>query len=191
MTLTLQALTELEAVNIMLESIGEMAVNTLDDDAISDASVARQILHNVSRQIQAQGLQCNSEKDYSLIKDENGNIYIPNNALQVDASDTNLNVSVRGNRLYDKDNHTFAFKDNIDVDIVLFLPWEELPEVVRDYVVIKAARQFQRKVLGSETLDAISGIDEAQAFLAFRQQELKTKDCNIFKNPSYTAILRR
>ena len=45
--------TELEAVNIMLSSIGEAPVNSLSSGLV-DAELAQTTLHNVSREVQAQ-----------------------------------------------------------------------------------------------------------------------------------------
>ena len=57
--------TELEAVNIMLSTIGEAPVNNLDSGLV-DAETAETILKNVSRDVQSHGWNFNSEPDYTL-----------------------------------------------------------------------------------------------------------------------------
>jgi len=191
MALPLTTLTELEAVNYMLSVIGEQPVNSLDDAGITEASLARTVLHHTSREVQAQGLNCNSDKEYPLTPDINGIINLPLNYLSVDASDINLQVSPRGKRLYDKTNHTFTFDKDVPVDIVFFLAFEDLPTHVSHYVTIKAARKFAVNVLGSGTLDDLNTDDETSAKILFESIELRNNDFNIFNNYSSYKIINR
>jgi len=77
-------LTELDAVNIMLEVIGEMPVNALPAEGVADALIAEKLLHNKSREVQNHKLQCGSESDVTLTPDGSSHILIPANALFVD-----------------------------------------------------------------------------------------------------------
>ncbi len=98
--LPLTLLSELDAVNAMLESIGEQPVNTLETSGISEVSIARDTLHAVSRQVQAAGLHFNSEEGYTLPMDTDGQIIHPANTLKVDATDPGSDYVQRGNRLF-------------------------------------------------------------------------------------------
>lgn len=191
MALPTVPLTELDAVNIMLANIGEQPANQLDESGISEVSIAQQMLHNVSRQIQAKGLRCNSETNYTLPLDVNGEIILPSNTLKVDASDPSLDVCQRDGKLYDREKHTFIFTKPVDVDITFFLPFEQLPQSVRDYITIVAARQFQVRWLGSETLSALTEDDERKAYLALIDEEIDTGDFNIFNSYDTAMMLRR
>lgn len=189
--LNLTPTTELEAVNLMLVSIGEQPVNTLEQPGVSEVSIARDILHQVSRQVQAIGLRCNSESNYRLPVDVDGYIILPSNTLSVDASDPTMDVVQRGNKLYDRKNHTYKFAQGVEVDIVFFLPFEELPQVVRDYIAIRAARVFQAKTVGSEALHAFTAEDEQKAYLALVAAEIDSGDYNIFNNSDIQRMLQR
>lgn len=189
--LNLTPTTELEAVNLMLVSIGEQPVNTLEQPGVSEVSIARDILHQVSRQVQALGLRCNSESNYRLPVDVDGYIILPSNTLSVDASDPTMDVVQRGNKLYDRKNHTYKFTQGVEVDIVFFLPFEELPQVVRDYIAIRAARVFQAKTVGSESLHAFTAEDEHKAYLALVAAEIDSGDYNIFNNSDIQRMLQR
>lgn len=190
-TLPLVPMTELDAVNAMLISIGEQPVNTLEVTDNAEVLIARNILHQVSRQTQAVGLLCNSEENYPLAVDVDGYIRLPANTLKVDATDSSIDVVMRGRRLYDRKNHTYKFKDTLNVDIVFFLPFEELPQVVRDYITIRAIRVFQSKVVGSETLYEFTAKDEMDAYMAMVQQEVDHGDYNMLNNPDVQMMLRR
>src|SRR5690625_3614987 len=102
MSLPLQPLTELDAVNIMLVSIGEQPVNTLELAGVSEVSVGRDILHQTSRQVQSQGLRCNYEENYPLTRDVNGQVKLPANTLKVYPTDHTVDYVQRGDRLYDR-----------------------------------------------------------------------------------------
>lgn len=191
MGLPLQPLNELEAVNVLLEAIGELPVNSLEATGVSEVSIARNTLHRISRQVQEYGLESNTERNYPLIPDVNGYIYLPSNTLKVDASDSNMEVIQRGNRLYDKKNHTYKFKDKVEVDIVFFLPFDELPQVARDYITIVASRVFQANVIGSANTDNLLADDEQKAWIALFNAELSVGDYNVFNSTDTMMMLRR
>lgn len=190
--LPLQPMTELDAVNIMLSVIGSQPVNSLELAGVSEVSIARETLHQVSRQVQARGFRFNTEENYRLPVDVDGYIYIPKNALRIDLSDPNdTDIVPRGNRLYNRRTHSFKFTDGVDVDIVWFLPFEELPQTVRDYITIRAARVFQGRVLGDDKTYAFTLQDEMLAYQTMMEAEMDTGDYNIFKNPDIQRILMR
>ena len=184
--------TELEAVNYMLLSIGETPVNTLDSDATEPiAMVAYRTLHQISRQVQATGLYCNSEYKYPLRRDVNGYLHVPLNTLKADATDPTVDVVLRGRKLYNRRTHSYIFDRDLEVDLVLFLSFEELPQVVRDYITVRAVRVFQSKVLGSDTLHSFSLQDEMEARMAMVQEEVDSGDYNILRNPDVIIMNRR
>nr|BDD44390.1 hypothetical protein 6 [Deltaproteobacteria bacterium] len=186
-------MSELEAINEMLSLIGEQPVNSLDDTAsVSFASLARKTLNRVSRQVQTSGLHCNTEYNYELTPDVDGYVNLPNNTMRVDASAIANDYIQRGMKLYDKDNHTYIFTNSsIELDIIFFLEWELLPQVVRDYIWIVAARAFVAKTRPSETLDGLTQDDQDAAFINFQNAELENGDYNIHNNYSASNIIGR
>lgn len=183
-------LTELDAVNAMLDLVGELPVNTLETSGVSVASSARACLNRVSREIQKRGLHGNFEKNFVLPIAEDGCIYLPPNTLKVDNSRGYSDVVQRGSRLYDKVEHTYKFKAPIQVDIVFFLPFEELEQHVRDYVAIRAGRQFEARTLGSGDIQAATEKDELEALTEFRRGENRAMDANFLSHPSHRNIFR-
>lgn len=184
--------TELEAVNTMLAIIGEQPVNTLEDSGVSEATLARTTLLRVSREVQAKGLNCNSEDGVSYTPDNEGFINLPAETLMVDASDPTRKVAQRGLRLYDLEEHSYVFSEPIDLDIVLMLAFDDLPQTVKDYVVIKAARKFAANVLGSDIVHQLSAEDEMSAYRVMAAAELDKGDFTIFDAPDcIQAVLNR
>ena len=185
-------ITELEAVNDMLRTIGEQPVSTLVTSGLSEATIAYDVLQTVSREVQSRGLHCNSEEHYPLTKDADGYINIPANALKVDGFYTYDDVVMRGTRLYDRYNHTFVFTEDKEVNIVFFLPFTDLPQTARQYIYIKAARRLQAQLIGSATLDGFTKEDEQKAWVALFEEEFMTADAFITDTyETYKIVSRR
>ena len=184
--------TELGAVNTCLSAIGEEPVNLIPSSGVTEATIAYNVITEISREVQSNELHCNTEYDYPLMANSAGEIVVPSNALRVDAMDGSLNVVQRGTRLYDKTNHTFMFtQKTMKVEIVFFLPYEELPQHVRHLIAIRSARVFQRRFLGSTTIDGLTAQDEMRAFAAFSRAESKTDDRTYLSTSTPSRIIRR
>lgn len=174
--------TELQAVNIMLSTIGESPINSLDgSSAVADSTIAREVLKEVSIQVQEEGWHFNIEKNFLLTPTNTGEIFLPSNCIQCDSSgyDYQRDVCVRGTRLYDREKHTYQFDAPIHVDMFLLLEFEELPQAARHYITIRSARVFQQRVVGSETLGNFTERDEMRARANLRKYEADTADYNI------------
>ena len=182
--MALSMTSELDAVNIMLGTIGESPINSLDAaTGVVDAVTARAILSEVSVQVQEEGWHFNTEYEFVLTPSlDSKEIYVPANAIEVDASayDRNdIDVAIRGNRLYDRKNKTFQFQQDIKADLTILLEFNGLPQAARHYITVRAARVFQQRVIGSDTLGSFSEKDEARALRSMRRYESKTADYNI------------
>lgn len=190
-------MTELEAVNEMLMSIGQAPVSTLAVSGIKDVNIAKAELQKVSRRVQSQGWNWNSDEAYPLSPDVDGVVLIPAGAIKVDPTDKFVNLVQRrhptkGLALYDRDNRTFVFEAPVDCDIVWAYEFEDLPETARCYVATAAGRKFQSRVIGSRILDAFQAEDEARAWTLLIREERASRDTNLFrKNPGLQAFSNR
>ena len=194
MALTLTPTSELDAVNTILGVIGEAPVNSLDIPGLASVDVARQILHDVSREIQSQDWEFNSETSYELPLSIEGFIYTPPNILKIDVTDTWLQKYLpvqRGTRMYDRKNHTYVFPEVIDFDVVFFLPFDELPEQLRRYVTIRAARVFQRRFLSSDSINAFTEEEEQRARAEALAADASVADYNMAENYDVFRVMDR
>lgn len=275
MALDLVSISELDAINEMLTSTGGSPLSSIDDVAdLEDASIARQTLHNISRELQSEGWHFNTEIEEALtpatsrtlvalpndvtgitkanpgvvssvahglavgdlvyftgltemtelntttqtvtavgsadifsINDtssygaaettggacasevtvEIGEIALSLNTLGCDTVGANasLNVTIRGSKLYDLENLSFdfsAYASGLEVDRIVFLTWTALPEYVRRYIHIRAARKFQKKMLASSELENMTAEDEMRAFANFKNREAQNADFNVLTN---------
>jgi hypothetical protein len=184
--------TKLEAVNIMLSSIGEAPVNSLASGLV-DAEMAETILNATSREVQSRGWKFNYEQNYRLTPTANGEILLPPNALKADPTkyDPNKDLIQRGGRMYDLKSHSYTIGSSVELDIVFFLDFELLPEAARHYITIRAARVFQDRVVGSDALHGFQERDEMFALVELKDAEADTGDYTIFDNYAVARVLDR
>jgi len=185
---------ELDAVNIMLTSIGESPINTLGS-GLQEAEIAEVVLDNVSRDVQSAGWHFNTEIRYNLARNTANEINLPSNVVKVDKTsllrDYNIDVVERGRKLYDRIGNKYTFSEDIEVDMVVLLSFGELPEVARRYITLRASRVYQQRMIGSESLGKQLIMDEQQAYLSLREAEAEVGDYNIFDNyDTYRALDR-
>ena len=182
--MTLTPTTELEAVNAMLTNIGGTPVNSLLDDKDEDVSVAVQVLNEVSREIQSQGWHFNKFFDYPLSPDQDGEIALPGNALSIDLHPgkyPHKDVIERARKLFDKVTNSFEFDTSLDVEIVFFYDFEELPETARRYITLRASRIFENRTTKSVEGDSFATRDEILAKARFKRDQALNKDTNIIR----------
>lgn len=184
-------LTELEAVNDMLSVIGEAPVATIEGDLIPDAALAKSILRKVSSEVQERGWHFNTEYDYPLAPDTNGYIWIPNDVLAVDTEDADIDAVVRGDKLYDRQNHTFVFSRAITATILRLLTFTDMPPAARRYITVRATRQFQERALGSGEIRGATEKDEVDARALMVDQELENGDYSMLDNWGVAKAVQR
>lgn len=192
--MSLAPTTELEAVNTMLNTIGEAPVNTLVNMTSVDAITALSILQSVNREVQSQGWFFNSEANYPLTPNQNGELVLPTNTMTIDSNDDvyKHDLVQRGSRAYDRLNHTYIFEEAVKCDLILLLHFDEIPEAAKRYITIRASRIFQDRVLGSDSLHRMNREDEYQALTTLRLMESETADYNILTgNNDVSRILTR
>lgn len=190
--MSLTATTKLEAVNTMLSTIGENPVNSLTSGLV-DAELAETILGSVSKSVQSEGWNFNTDNKFTFSPDTNNNIVLPANILRADAT-TEVNAKdlvQRGLKMYDRTTHSFTIKTPVNLDIIIELDFEDLPEVARRYISLKASRLFQDRVVGSESLHKFNLMDEATAYAQLKDLEADSGDTSIFDNYSVYQTLDR
>ena len=196
--MALSPTTELEAVNTMLTSIGEQPIQNLDDLAgLTDASIARQILSNVSRAVQSRGWVFNTDLDKVMTPNSSGEIVLNDTILRVDTTtrmrDPDNDIIERGRRLYDRQKNTDKFDEGTEVkcNLIIYLNFKDLPEPARRYISIRAARIFHDRVVGSGELHRFYQEDELQAWSTLIEYEGDTADYNIFDNYDVYRVVDR
>lgn len=173
--------TELEAINALLEQIGEAPVSSLEDLSL-DAASAQNTFNRVLREVQVKGWHWNTTFR-KLTADGNSEFLLPTNALRIDTIGNSfaVNVAVRGDKLYDRrpfKNTTVFTETELEVKVVELLAFTDLPEPARQYVYIRAYRQFQEANLGAQTLSRFTEDDEYSAAATILDDEVDSGDYN-------------
>ena len=176
---------KLDAINSMLIGVGEAPVNTLNS-GLQEAEIAAITLTTVSREVQSSGWTFNTDIKTTLTRNTDNNIIVPLNTLRVDTLGVkrryDTDVVLRNGKLYDRTKNTFEFTADIEVDIVLLFDFEELPEIARRYIALRAGRKFQENTIGSSEMTQLQYKDEQGALFALRDADAQAADFNIFDN---------
>ena len=177
--------TELEAVNTILSTIGEAPLSTLTGSLPVDGTTAKNILNEISREVQSAGWHYNSHYKVDLTRDSNNKVPVGTDVLRVELNNkydkSSYDVVQRGSYLYNlaKNSETFD-QDFTDNTIVYILDFSKLPEQARRYITIRSARVFHDRTLGANTIHKFSSEDEARSLAVMRQAEAHTGDHSIF-----------
>ena len=185
-------LTELEAVNIMLSAIGETPVNSLTSGLV-EAELAETILEQVSRSVQTQGWSFNRDIGVELSVNSNGEVPLPNNVLSADSINVynSRNLIQRGQKFWDRKELTYIINESVKADLVYELTFTDLPPIARSYITVRAARIFQDRIVGADTLHGFQKTDEDQALIALKDSEAEMQDHNIFNNYDVFRVIDR
>jgi hypothetical protein len=185
--------TKLEAVNTLLAAIGESPVTSLTNPTGVDVVSAVQVLDDISRTVQLEGWLFNTEHDFPLSRDGEDNITVPLNALKVDITKNRFGQTdpvLRGQRVYDRYNHTYVFSEDLKAKVVFAFEYEELPETARNYITYRAARKYQQTSFGSDVLNAFNERDEMIARARFVDDQAEDEDLNFLRDtPGLNRIL--
>jgi hypothetical protein len=179
---------KLQAINTMLSAIGEPPVNSLAAQR-ADSLIALTILDETTRDIQSYGWQFNTDENVVMTPETTtGFLYISDSIVRVDIAYTDdtvaLEVVIRGNRLYNRLTSSFVFTEALTTTQVTLLDFDEMPEIAKRYITIRAARIFQDRVVGSSTLHAFEMQDEITALARLTEYENEVGDYNIFQGES-------
>lgn len=164
---------KLYAVNIMLQHINELPIETLEDfDSVLEAQVASTILEEVKRNVLSEGWDFNTDEAWDLVPDVSNTIGLPATVLDITAS--TAGVVMRDYKLYDKQNQTYEFDESQTCEVVWDMDFNTLPHPIREYIVVKASRIFQVRSIGDKDSYGFTQSEELEAKVNARRSEGRT-----------------
>lgn len=177
-------MSRLEAINLMLGNIGESPVSSLSGTTDAFVVQCENILDETSRAVLSKKWHFNRDKDYALTPDVSGFIAIADNIITIDttARSAAKDVCVRAGKLYDIGEQTNIFTEPVYTDVVWEFPFGELPQWIRHYIAVRAARVFASRQLGDAVSERLTVDDEIEARADAKANDLRIKDRNIFDN---------
>jgi hypothetical protein len=204
----LVATTETEALNAMLSAIGLAPVASIDTAVSGDAVTAKNILKKTAREVLSEGWRFNTEFGYELpptttqawigsdASTATLNVFeVPTNLIRFDVTQSSaqigLDLVARQGRKYDPTKTIFydraKNRDGLDsskyaslyLDPIWFMDWDKMPETIRQFIAVMAARRFAQEALGSETLVGFTQKDEFIAGRLAKRDQGQEDDYNM------------
>lgn len=131
----------LTVVNRMLATLGEAPLNALTDPHTFRASCLAK-LDSKDSALQTKGWWFNRELLSLSPNLLDSKIYLPGDVINV-MIPGRLDIVQRGRVLYDTVNGTTLFTEAVDAQVIRRVPFEDLPELVAEYIAADAVLEFQ------------------------------------------------
>lgn len=181
---------KLAAVNILLGAISESPVNSLDDNESVDKDSALFVLDEVDLAVQSEGWNFNREFCFPLTVNTDGNLVLPRETLRavMVSGCTSKRTVERGGKIYNQTDHTFTWPSgDYKADLTIRLAWEDIWEVARRYITIRAAQLFQARVQGAQVVAQITNLEVEVARKVLEQYEDASHTHNQISDSSSAA----
>lgn len=190
-------MTELEALNVILSTIGEAPVDGLPDltvNQIEDSSLALTTLREVSRAVQSEGWSWNTQRQVALVNNA-GTITVPSTTLRwvFDPDvDYEQRYTIRGNRVYDRFEQSFDLgtTELTLAELVTQLDWDDMPFSAQEYIKIRAARIHSDRAVNSAVIYTFTAADEQTARSMLTRDELAHQHSNMLHGSRRTNSRR-
>nr|DAV18496.1 MAG TPA: tail tubular protein [Caudoviricetes sp.] len=183
----LTPLTELDAINEIITATGEDGILSIEEvSENADATMAQKMIESVSREIQQEGWDFNTIPEVTLFPDTNtGKIKWNTYFLRLGSTE----YRNRGGYLYNITDGTDKFATSVVFsNVIVLIPFDELPEVFRKYVTTKAALAFSTRFLGDAELENSLSSELSKAYADVMTYELDTQKVNVFNNTSVSEV---
>lgn len=177
------ALTELDVVNEMLSTLGELPLNDLDE-AHPLVPSCRRTLRISASVLQTESWWFNIET-LTLNQNEDGEVLVPNDAIRADPIDRTWHLIQRGRKLYDPYNATYNIGENVAVNLVRDLAFDLLPPSAQQVVSLSAQLRFNKAYDGDETKIRLLAQEYGEAMKLLRAEHIRNMDVNILQRPSH------
>jgi hypothetical protein len=171
----------LDAVNQVLEIIGESPVNTLEDTTNVDVLTALRMLSRIKRTELTKGRVFNTLRNYTLNPDATtkripwSNLY-----LYLKGTDGTLYIK-QGDYVFNFTDQTNKFESPISVEIFMDMDYDNLPEPFKAYIIAHAQHEFQKSMGSAELAEAV-GYNIQQAQKALFEYELSINQPNLLSD---------
>ena len=172
---------EIDAVNTLLSIVGELPITTLEGALNADALLARRTLQDTLIEFQNEGWWFNTEDNYDLVPDSQGEINVAESVRNVDIDPRDsfdVDVVLRGRKLYDRKNHTYLFTKTLKAKLTHALAFDELPQSAKNYVIAWSAMRYQVKILGVTDMHTALSQDYTRARTTFINEDIRNSDRN-------------
>lgn len=177
----------LEAINFLLNSIGLAPITSLDDDTSPDVAAALQTLESTSRNIQSYGWRYNTLAR-TLTPDKTTKLIQTDDAwLMITDADTGYYYQTVENRLLNPVTNNYFFTSSINVKIIIYTPYDNLPIQARELIKLQAAIAYQAMYMGDANVDQALRVMAATAKRAHKKLDLIAGPINALNMWGFSA----
>lgn len=185
----------LQALNTIAGYVGIPPITNLSQIPTEpDFVLAQDILDEVTQTTLSQGLPCNTDFDYVLDQLESGTNYtlIPDGAL--------ICHITSDNRFVERDGYAYNIKEkqfHTGTELKAFVVWyqtfDELPELVKRYIITAASRAYVHRVKGDAGLSQLTITDERRTKIEFQRYAFTMADYTMLddSNLDFISFRRR
>ena len=202
--------TELSAVNSILGSIGQAPITSLTQasgqpDPLDNPEISfiKNLLDEVSKDVQTTGWHFNTQNKVKIEPDSNGNFIVPANAILFDISegqiDRNRDVVRKDGKLFDLVHNTDVFTQGFYFDIISLYQFVDVPPAIQRYIISRASVRAATQLVSNADLVKLLQLEEQQARANAVNYETEQGDHNFMGWPSestyrpyqpYKALIR-
>lgn len=171
----------LEMVRAVMLDNGLGEPTALNTGGPSDAGTAERIIEREAQTVLLEDAWAfNVKGKLALTPDGSSHIQVPDGTLIIDVDDADMWKNVRqvGDRLYDFDNNTDEFDQDVSIMVTLRYGPECFPMHMKQYLVARASRAMAAFRKDSARFNYLQGL-ERDAFIRARQVENDLQDVNI------------
>jgi hypothetical protein len=181
--------TEVQAVNTMLQTIGEATVTNLDGTLPYEVSSAQTILNEVIRETLQDSFIFNTEENVTLAKNSDNKVPATAKAY-VQVRTAEQEYVIRNGFLYSiKDKTDVLNKDVTAATVVYLLDFADLPEAAKRYCTVRAARIFADRFVGSKEIRTFTAVDELEAKAKLMDYQHQVDRVNMLNDSSFSASI--
>ena len=175
-----------DAINILLQTINELPIETLEDiDNILEAQIAQSVIIEAKKAILTEGWDINTDTNYPFQPTTDGIITIPAGVLDLRVGST---IIVRDWMLYDKVRHSRKFTETQFCDVTWNLDFNTLPHAIRYYITLVAAQKFQARMITDSTMYSFTTEDINNALIVAKQSNGFTSNFNMLDTVSMKSL---
>lgn len=192
-------MTKLEAVNALLEDLGDRPVNTLTGVTRLDVARAERTLDKISRDVQEKGWWFNTQRvrlvpngsDQYVIPDEYVHVEWEKDGPTTGQYNETPNLVVRNGVLFDTANNTDVFTGAGQIQLIVhvLLPYESLPSTAKSYVYASASVRNQSRALGSRNVDNELREQARVAYAQLLQEDVDNENINLTTAPRFVTMM--
>ena len=190
--------TELSAVNSILGSIGQSPITSLthnppDPDPLANPEISfiKNLLDEVSKDVQTTGWHFNTQNKVKIEPDSNGNFIVPANAILFDISegqiDRNRDVVRKAGKLFDLVQNTDVFTSGFYFDIISLYQFVDVPPAIQRYIISRASVRAATQLVSNADLVKLLQLEEQQARANAINYETEQGDHNFMGWPQESA----